>query len=246
MRFLSRWKWMGLIPAAALLVLFAGAAGAADLRCILEPSEDIAVSSQVPGIIEEFAVERGDRIKKGQVLVRLKAGVEKAQADLAQQRFEFAKRKLDRNKDLYQKQLISIHEKDEMETELRIMELQFQEATEKYKLRTILSPVDGVVVKRALSPGEYVGEGAIMTIARVDPINVEIIANAGLYGSIRKGMSAEVRPEKPAGSVFRGKVAVVDPVIDAASGTFGIRVELPNPNYTIPAGLNCRVRIYGR
>ncbi len=246
MRFLSRWKWIGPILAAAWLVSFAGAAAAAELRCILEPSEDIAVSSQVPGIIEEFAVERGDRITKGQVLVRLKAGVEKAQAELAQQRYEFAKRKLERNKDLYQKQLISIHEKDEMETELRIMELQYQEATEKYKLRTILSPVDGVVVKRTLSPGEYVGEGAIMTIARVDPINVEIIAHAGLYGSIRKGMSAEVRPEKPAGSVYRGKVVVVDPVIDAASGTFGIRVELPNPKHAIPAGLNCRVRIYGR
>lgn len=246
MRSLRIGLWILAFLVLASPVFQPGAAVAAELRGILEPSEEISVSSQVPGIIEEIAVERGDRIKKGQVLVRLKAGVEKAQADLAASRYEFGKRRLQRNADLYQKQLLSAHEKDEMETELRIMELQFQDATEKLKMRTITSPVDGVVVKRILGPGEYVGEGSIMTIARVDPINVEVVASAGLYGSIRKGMSAEVRPEKPSGSVYRGKVVVVDPVIDAASGTFGIRVELPNPNYSIPVGLGCRVRFYGR
>jgi len=246
MRLLNRRVWTGVILSLAAAAVLAGPAAALELRGILEPSEEISVSSQSPGIIEEVAVERGDRIRKGQVLVRLKAGVEKAQAELAEQRYEFAKRKIQRNADLYQKQLISAHEKDEMETELRILELQFQDATEKLKLRTILSPVDGVVVKRILGPGEYVGEGSIMTVARVDPVNVEIIASAGLYGSVRKGMSAEVRPEKPSGSVYRGKVTVVDPVIDAASGTFGIRVELANPNYAIPVGLGCRVRIYGK
>ena len=38
------------------------------------------------------------------------------------------------------------------------------------------------------------------------------------------------------------RVKVVDPVIDAASGTFGVRLELPNPNYRLPAGLKCKVR----
>jgi multidrug efflux pump subunit AcrA (membrane-fusion protein) len=37
-------------------------------------------------------------------------------------------------------------------------------------------------------------------------------------------------------------VIVVDPVVDAASGTFGVRLELPNPEHAIPAGLKCRVR----
>jgi RND family efflux transporter MFP subunit len=246
MRSLAKHVWTGLFLAFVVPAFLAGAAGAVELRGLLEPSEEISVSSQVPGIIEEIPVERGDRIKKGQVLVRLKAGVEKAQAGLAEARYEFAKRKAQRNADLYEKQLLSPHEKDEIQTELRIAELQYQEAAEKLKMRTITSPVDGVVVKRILAPGEYVGEGSIMTIARVDPVYVEVIANSSLYGTIRKGMSAEVRPEKPAGSVYRGKVVIVDPVIDAASGTFGIRVELPNPNHTIPVGLNCRVRFYGR
>jgi membrane fusion protein, multidrug efflux system len=216
------------------------------LRGLLEPSEVIKLSSHVPGIVEEVTVERGDRIKKGQVLARLKSGMEKAAVDLVRARLEFGKRKVLRNEELSRKQLVSTHDKDEMETEVRIIELQLHEATEKLNLRTIVSPIDGVVVKRLLAPGEYVGEGSIMTIARVNPLNVEVIVPVALYKTIRKGMVAEVRPEAPIGGVYRGEVVIVDEVIDAASGTFGVRVELPNPDHQVNAGLNCRVFFLGR
>lgn len=219
-----------------------GQAAEQQLRGLLEPSAVIELRTQVPGIIEEVTVERGDYITKDQVLIRLKSGVEKAQADLAQAKFEFGKRKVLRNEELYKKQLISSQEKDEMETEARISELQLQEATEKLKLRTIRSPINGVVVKRSLRAGDYAGEGPIMTIACIDPINVELIVPVSLYKTIRKGMEAEVRPEKPAGAVYRGKVVIVDEVIDAASGTFGVRIELLNSSFRVSAGLNCQVR----
>ncbi len=218
-------------------------------RGLLEPSAVIELRTQVPGIIEEVTVDRGDHITKDQVLVRLKSGVEKAQADLAQAKFEFGKRKVLRNEELYKKQLLSSQEKDEMETEARITELQLQEATEKLKLRTIASPINGVVVKRSLRAGDYAGEGTIgtiMTIACINPINVELIVPVSFYKSIRKGMEAEVRPEKPAGAVYRGKVVIVDEVIDAASGTFGVRIELANPSFHVSAGLNCQVRFLTR
>ncbi len=215
------------------------------LKGLLEPSQIVELSSQIPGIIEEVLVERGDHVKKGQVLVRLQSGVEKATADLAATRFEFGKRKVLRNEELQRKQLISAHEKDEMETEARIAELQLQEATEKLRMRTILSPVDGVVMKRELSPGEYVGEGSIMTIARINPLNVEVYVPAALFRKIHRGMQAEVRPEAPFNGVYIGKVVIVDEVIDAASGTFGVRAQLPNPKGRIKAGLNCTVRFLG-
>ena len=44
------------------------------------------------------------------------------------------------------------------------------------------------------------------------------------------------------GGVYQARVTAVDPVIDAASSMFRLRLELPNPNHQIPAGLNCRVR----
>lgn len=45
--------------------------------------------------------------------------------------------------------------------------------------------------------------------------------------------------------MHRARVTVVDRVVDAASGTFGVRLALPNPGHRIPAGLKCKVRLPG-
>jgi membrane fusion protein (multidrug efflux system) len=229
-----------------VLCLDTGNTGASEyLEGMIEPYLEVKISSQVPGILEEVMVERGDIVKKGQVVARLRSGVERANVELARAQVEFSKRKLDRNRELFAKEHISVHEKDEIETEIKKGEAQLQEAGERLEMRMIRSTVDGVVVKRDLTAGEYVGDkGPIMTIAQIDPLNVEVVVPVRRYGSIVRGMNAEVRPESPVGGVYTGFVVIVDRVIDAASGTFGVRVQLPNPNLTLPAGLKCRVRFF--
>jgi multidrug efflux pump subunit AcrA (membrane-fusion protein) len=63
-----------------------------------------------------------------------------------------------------------------------------------------------------------------------------------LYGRIKPGMTGEVVPEKPIEGRYSARVKVVDRVVDAASGTFGVRLELPNPQGAVPAGVKCKVR----
>lgn len=235
--------WGGIV---VILVLMAGGTGYAkgiiELEGILEPSEVVELSSQVPGILDAITVERGDRVKKGAVLARLKSGVEQAAVAQARAKVDFGKRKLERNEELFNKKLISSHEKDELETEIKLSELAEREAMERLRLRTIESPVNGIVVKRTAAPGEYIGEGSILTLARIDPIHVEVIAPVAYLGRIRKGMKADVVAESPAGGRYKVTVSVVDHVVHAGSGTFGVRLTLPNPTYAIPAGLKCRVR----
>lgn len=209
---------------------------------LIEPSEVVNVSSQINGTLEEILVERGDMVEKGQVIARLNSNIEKAAAELALARVEFAKRKVNRNEELFRKELISIHEKDEIETELRISELQYREAEEKLAIRTISSPISGFVTERFLSPGEYVGEEPLMKIARIDPLYVEVVVPVEEIGTIMKGMAAKVRPEHPGTERYDASVIIVDRVIDAASGTFGVRLELVNPDLLLPAGLKCTVR----
>jgi len=236
-------SWGVIVVATVLVAGVRGhAEGILELEGMLEPSEVVELSSQVPGIIDEITVDRGDRVQKGEVLALLKSGVERAAVDLARAKVDFVKRKLVRNEELFRKKLISMHEKDELETEITLSELAKKEAMERLRLRTIQSPVDGIVVKRIGAPGEYIGEGSIMTLARIHPIYVEVIAPVEYLGLIRKGMKAEVISESPAGGRYQVRVSVVDHVVDAGSGTFGVRLELPNPNYTIPAGLKCLVR----
>jgi multidrug efflux pump subunit AcrA (membrane-fusion protein) len=80
-----------------------------------------------------------------------------------------------------------------------------------------------------------------MRLAQIDPLNVEVILPVSQLLSIKVGMRAKVIPEAPIGGQYSAEVKIVDKVIDAASGTFGVRLELPNPNYRLPAGLKCRV-----
>ncbi len=215
---------------------------AEEFECLVEPYVEVKISSAVPGILEEVQVDRGDTVTKGQVLVTLKSDVQRADCDLAKARAAFAARKVQRNKELYRKQMISIHEKDELETELEILKLEVRGAEEKLKLRTILSPIDGVVVKRHYSPGEFVEEQPILELAQIDPLRVEVVVPFRMYGQIQVGTTAMVEWEAPVGGVYPATVKVVDSVVDAASGTIGARLQLPNPKHRLPAGTKCTVR----
>lgn len=208
---------------------------------LVEPKELVDFSSHIPGILEEVKVERGEWVKKGQVLARLKSGVDKAMVGVAQARVEFAKRKLVRNEQLYKKKLISIHEKDELETEIQLAELELVEAKARLALRTIRSTINGVVVERLGAPGEYVGEEHFITVAQVNPLIVELVIPDKYLGAIKVGEKAEVKMQVPVTRSLSAKVVIVDQVIDAASSTFGVRLELPNPNSKLPAGVKCQV-----
>jgi hypothetical protein len=72
--------------------------------------------------------------------------------------------------------------------------------------------------------------------------DVEVFAPLAYLDRIRVGTLAEVDLDAPIGGTHRAKVIVIDRVFDAASRTFGVRLELPNPGNQLPAGLNCRIR----
>jgi multidrug efflux pump subunit AcrA (membrane-fusion protein) len=109
--------------------------------------------------------------------------------------------------------------------------------------RSIRSPVNGVVADVTIRPGEYVYEQTpLMTIAEIDPLYVKVWVPVYYYRQIHVGTNAEVMPEEPIGGLYRAQVTVVDRVFDTASSTFGVRLELANPEYSLPAGMRCRIR----
>jgi len=240
-----------------------------DLDCVIEPHMIVDLSSQVDGIVEEIIVERGDLVEREQVLVELDSGVEKAAVDYARERANatsqlragevgvaFAQRRQGRVDSLYQEQAISFDQKDEVETEANLSQLQLDQAEEANRLarlelrrtqetlkrHSIRSPIDGVVVQRYLSPGESVKDTPIMRLAQIDPLRVEVIVPVTSFGAIQVGQSAIIRPESPKDGDYLGEVTIVDRVADAASGTFRVGLSLPNPNYNLPSGLKCRVQ----
>ena len=82
---------------------------------------------------------------------------------------------------------------------------------------------------------------SVLTLAQIHPLRVEVFVPTAYYGQIQVGSHAEVRPEQPIGGIHIARVIVVDHVHDAASGTFGVRLTLPNPQLAVPAGIRCNV-----
>lgn len=210
--------------------------------CLLNPSIDIQVASPVIGVIKRVRVKRGDRVTKNQKLVELHSEVEKATLKLNRAQADYGKRTIERNKDLYKKRLISEQERDEIIMNNKVFSYEMDQTRALIEEKTIRSPVDGVVVDTFLDPGEYVGEEPIMQIVQLDPLYVEVVMPSSRFGSIKQGDMAEVILEAPLNSTHKATVTITDPVLDAASGTFGIRLELPNPDYALPSGLKCKVR----
>ena len=233
------------LPPRPMAVVQSGNAGkllSDEMECLLEPHLVTNVGSPVEGTLSQVLVDRGSQVVKGQVVARLNSAVEAANLDLRKAQEAFGKRKVERNVELFRKELISASEKDEIETQTRIAELEVKQQQQVLDQRAIRSPLDGVIVERYLAPGERVANEKILRIAQVNPLNVEVIAPVELFGSIKQGMVADVSLDPLLRGTYKAKVVVVDRVIDAASGTFGVRLELPNPGNKVPAGIKCRLR----
>jgi len=210
--------------------------------CLLTPSIDIQVASPVIGVIKKVLVKRGDRVKKNQILVELHAEVEKATLNLNRAQAAYGQRTIKRNEDLYKRRLISEQEKDEIVINNRIYSFEAAQTRALLKQKTIRSPVTGIVVDTFLDQGEYVGEDPIMQVVGLDPLYVEVVLPSSKFDTIKTGDVAEVTLASPLNSSHKASVVIVDSILDAASGTFGVRLELSNPDYKLPAGLKCDIR----
>lgn len=235
----------------------------------MTPSAIVDVSTSDPGVLESINVKRSDKVIKNQLLAQIESEVEKVDLEIASAQanmdavvklrevsVNYDERSLKRIQSLHGKKMIStdISDKAKKEAELakwRLQDakdlliqrkLQLKRAQAALERRKIYSPIDGIVLQILRQPGEYIEEQPIVRVAQLDPLFVEVILPMSLFGQLEPGMQAIVKPELENAEPLPAKVHVVDPIGDAASGTFGIRLELPNPNYRIPAGVKCQVQ----
>jgi len=239
--------WLGLAAAIALIPLATASpvANSKDLQalgCMLQPSKIVEVSSPVAGVLEQVNVSRGDLVRKGNILFLLKAGVEKAAVELARAKADFAERKVQRNIDLYEDDLLSVHERDEVETELLLSRMELMLKEEELALRKVASPIDGVVVDRLQDEGEYVNVNPVVRLATLDPLHIDLLLPAQYFGKIGVGQKLMISAAPAMGKARKAEVSTVDPLIDPASGTFRVQLVMSNPGNSIPAGLRCSAR----
>lgn len=240
--------------------------------CLIEPSQVVRVNSGVEGVIQSIYVDRGDTVSRGQVLAQLRSDVDRAGAAAAQaraanvhseraaasraaylasvsQRSEQIRQYLARDavEEAQANAQAASEERRAAAQDQRVAQLEFVQTQRIMAEKTVRSPVNGIVTERAMAVGEYRGPDAshILTIAQVNPLHVEVFAPIAQLASVHVGDQVKIFPEDPVGGQYIARISIIDRVFDAASGTFGMRLELPNPGNRLPAGLRCRIELSG-
>jgi membrane fusion protein, multidrug efflux system len=224
----------------------------------LRPLEQVEVGSKVLGYLDAILVDRGDRVRKGQLiaLVRpsdLPGQVAAARGSYAQieSNAALAKANYARAQKLKPAGVLSDQELEQSASAVASTEA--AEAAAKAQLDAlgvrlgetrINSPIDGYVARRRLDPGALVGptttSGSIATIVRVDRLRAFINVNERDALAVTTGMPARVvldaLPEVP----VAGVVVRVSPAIDADSRTVEAEVQIKNADGKLRPGM------YGR
>lgn len=266
---MMRIRMLGVAGSAALLAM--GPAGAATFECIIQPNQVVEIRSPAEGLIGKVHVQRGDWVKAGQTLVELESTAERSavatakfraemvgRMSAAKERVQYSSAKAGRAAELRKQQFVAAQAHDDAQAEMRVAEaeladakenqqlarLDYQHALDVLNLRTLRSPFDGVVMDRMLNPGDLTQYGTetkpILKLAQINPLRVEVVLPIDYYKKLTLGMVGEVIPERLGGR-YPAKVRVIDRVFDAASGTFGVRLELTNPKGAVPGGIRCQV-----
>ena len=255
----------------ALAIILAPATATAappSFDCVIDPSEVVKLGSPITGVLAEVKVNRGDVVTRGQPVASLESSIEAATVRLnqfraestakmnsQQERLKLARSRVerfgaprglvvtqDKYEELQAEARIAEQEllREQQDRQLSQLELERSQAT--LDQRTIHSTVDGIVTEKKLSAGEFVNqEGYVVTVSRLDPLYVEVFLPVIYYKQVRVGMEGSVRPAPPIENTYPASISVVDHVFDPASGTFGVRLTLPNPGNTLPGGQRCKV-----
>jgi RND family efflux transporter MFP subunit len=248
-------------------LLVAPAFAAQPLGCLIEAERVADIGSPVIGVVAQMNVDRGDRVTKGQILAVLRANVERASLTVASSRAEsiaevqaaqtnakFARDKLLRTEGLFRENFVSDQAVNQARAEAEVADQKLalvrdqrqvsqQErgvAAAQLSQRVIRSPIDGVVAERFVTAGERVDDKPLLRVAKMDPLRVQLVVPVSMYLQVQMGGNANVMPDLPGAKPLSAKVTMVDKVIDAASNTFRVHLELPNANGELPAGLRCK------
>lgn len=240
-------------------------------ECMVQANEIARIGAAGRGVLARMHVERAEQVSRDQILAELEASEEDAQVDLARLRVgsdiavrlararaETAEINALRLTSLVERDLVPKSdqeaailaaqsarlEEEEAVYQLEVARVQLAAALSARERKRVRAPFDGVVTDTLMSVGELYNEQApIIVLARIDPLYVEAYLPASRRAEVRLGQSAEVTLE--IGGTATATLEVIDPVLDAATGTFGVRLSLPNPEGAILAGQSCTLRIAG-
>jgi RND family efflux transporter MFP subunit len=214
------------------------------------------LSPKVDGLVAELAVDEGDLVSTGEVLLRLDqrlAEIELAGADAAlaeaEARLKESIRQRDEAAELREKQHIAATNYENLAAQVRIDEaalgrIRAERArqAELLERHTIRAPFDGAISRKLTEIGQWVDSSdAILELVEIDRLRIDVPVPQRYFDRVKPGTATIVRFDAEPDQLYDGEVSQRIPAGNRSARTFPIRIELDNPDLSKAPGMSARV-----
>ena len=211
----------------------------------LRSDETVILRPEVAGRVSQILFREGERVTKGQVLVKLDDSVQHADLDRARANLTLSKTKHERSIDLRNKGFISSQALDEAENNLKVAQADSELMAARSGKTAIQAPFSGTIGLRQISVGDYVKEGQdIVNLESLDPLKVDFRVPELALSLLRDGQLLQITLDALPDKAYDGKVVAINPLIDANGRAVVIRAQVPNKDGKLRPGMFARVRLF--
>ncbi len=231
------------IPVVASPVVIGKIDAAYGTTASLEAAEEASVTARVTGIVQKVFVEEGDSVEAGQALAQL--DVDKLRLELMRANATLSQlaNELQRNKKIYEKQLISSEAYDRTNYQYQAQKAATELAALNLEYATIRAPIAGVIANRHIKVGNLLKQNeAAFQIANFSEIYAIIHIPESEKATLEVGQLANVYVDA-VNQPFVGNIDRVSPIIDKNTGTFKVTVSLKDKTRTLRPGMFSRVSV---
>lgn len=201
----------------------------------LEAESEVQVFSEAARKVIQLLVEEGDIVRKGQVLMRLQNEAQQTELARVKSQLENARQEHIRQTNLYEQQLISVDEYNDVTYQLEQLELSLQDAERELSYTQVRAPIAGTITERFVNVGDYVTVNQrLFDIIDFDSIVARIYVPEKELARLKVGQNARIIAEAAGNVERRGAVDRIAPRVDPRSGTVKVTVAIPPSEGLLP------------
>ncbi|PZN96231.1 MAG: efflux transporter periplasmic adaptor subunit [Hyphomicrobiales bacterium] len=210
----------------------------------LAADESVVIAPEIAGRVIALGFKEGERVEKGQLLVKLDTAILDAELKQFQADLSLAKDTFQRNQSLVQRGAGTQVALEQATAQLASNEAKVQLSQAKLAQSAMLAPFNGVVGLRSVSVGDYVSVGKqLITLTNIDPIKVDFRVPEIFLSQVKLGQPINLKVDAVPGKDFQGRIFAVDPVVDVNGRAIRLRATVPNADLVLKPGLFARITI---